>query len=147
MTAPVTGQTQTAAQTAAAASGNYSNPKGTLDKDAFLQLLVAQMKNQDPLNPSGGDQMAAQLAQFSSLEQLQNINSTLQTQTTNGAGIIDSIQTSAALGTVGKTVVANGDGVTKYLRAQISDRSWQYMRRFPRGAGRRRSRFSTTPAR
>jgi flagellar basal-body rod modification protein FlgD len=88
-----------------------SNPRGVLGKNEFLKLLVAQMKHQDPLNPAQGDQMAAQLAQFSSLEQLQNINSTLETQTSNGAGIIESIQTSAAMGTVGKTVVANGDGV------------------------------------
>ena len=88
-----------------------SNPKGVLGKNEFLKLLVAQMKNQDPLNPAQGDQMAAQLAQFSSLEQLQNINSTLETQTSNGTGIIESIQTSAAMGTVGKTIVASGDGL------------------------------------
>src|SRR3954462_6841171 len=110
MNSPVTGP-RTSTPTAAAASGNYTNPKGVLGKNEFLKLLVAQMKNQDPMNPSSGDQMAAQLAQFSSLEQLQNINSTLETQTSNGAGIIESIQTSAALGTGGKTVVANGDGV------------------------------------
>jgi flagellar hook assembly protein FlgD len=48
-----------------------------MGKDQFLQLLVAQMKNQDPLNPANGQEMAAQLAQFSSVEQLQNANDTL----------------------------------------------------------------------
>ena len=87
------------------------NPKSTMGKDEFLKLLVAQMKNQDPMNPSGGDQMAAQLAQFSSLEQLQNINSTLTTQTSATGTVIDSIQTSAAMGTIGKNVVAGGDAL------------------------------------
>ena len=38
-------------------------------KDAFLQLLVAQLKNQDPLKPQDGSAFVAQLAQFSTLEQ------------------------------------------------------------------------------
>ncbi len=46
-------------------------------KDMFLKLLVAQMKNQDPTNPASPDQLAAQLAQFSSLEQLIDINDKL----------------------------------------------------------------------
>lgn len=59
------------------ASVTPSNPNSKMGKDEFLKLLVAQMKNQDPLNPADGQQMAAQLAQFSSVEQLQNANDTL----------------------------------------------------------------------
>ncbi len=47
------------------------------DQEMFLKLLVAQMKNQDPLNPQDGTQYMTQLAQFSSLEQLTGINSKL----------------------------------------------------------------------
>ena len=54
-----------------------SNPKGEMGKDAFLKLLVAQLRNQDPLSPSDGKEMAAQLAQFTSVEQLQAANDTL----------------------------------------------------------------------
>lgn len=46
-------------------------------KDAFLQLLVAQVKNQDPLNPADGTQFLSQLAQFSELEQMIGMRSEL----------------------------------------------------------------------
>ena len=50
---------------------------GKLDKDAFLQLLVAQMKYQDPLEPTDNTEYVSQLANFSSLEQMQNMNDSL----------------------------------------------------------------------
>jgi flagellar basal-body rod modification protein FlgD len=50
---------------------------GDLGKDAFLRILLAQMRNQDPLNPTDGAAMVAQLAQFSTLEQMQNLNEKL----------------------------------------------------------------------
>jgi flagellar basal-body rod modification protein FlgD len=99
-----------AAPTTGAASTPL-NTKGVLDKDAFLKLLVTQMKYQDPLNPTGSDQMAAQLAQFSSLEQLQSMNTTLTGQAGSNSAIIASIQAGAAMGTLGKLVVAAGDAV------------------------------------
>ena len=49
-----------------------------LGRDAFLKMLVAQMEHQDPLNPMEGTDFSAQLAQFSSLEQLFNVNDTLE---------------------------------------------------------------------
>lgn len=45
-----------------------------LGKDAFLNLLVTQMRYQDPLNPTSDKDFLAQMAQFSSLEQMQNLN-------------------------------------------------------------------------
>lgn len=45
-----------------------------MGKESFMNLLATQLKNQDPLNPSKNDEMLAQLAQFSSLEQMQNLN-------------------------------------------------------------------------
>jgi flagellar basal-body rod modification protein FlgD len=50
-----------------------------LDKDAFMKLLVAQLKNQDPSNPQSNEEFVAQLAQFSSLEQMQEMNSNITT--------------------------------------------------------------------
>jgi flagellar basal-body rod modification protein FlgD len=62
-------------------STDYSLPSGQarvvakeLDKDAFLRLLVEQLKNQDPMNPQDSSEFIAQLATFSSLEQMTNIN-------------------------------------------------------------------------
>lgn len=49
-----------------------------LDKDAFFKLMLTQMKNQDPTNPLKPHEMSAQLANFSALEQMTNINQTLQ---------------------------------------------------------------------
>ena len=48
-----------------------------LGKEAFLKLLVTQLSNQDPLNPQSDQEFIAQLAQFSSLEQMQNMSATL----------------------------------------------------------------------
>jgi flagellar basal-body rod modification protein FlgD len=50
-----------------------NTPGAQLGKDDFLKMLVAQMQNQDPSNPTDDTQMAAQLAQFSSLEQMTNV--------------------------------------------------------------------------
>ncbi|MBF0440713.1 MAG: hypothetical protein HQK54_02300, partial [Oligoflexales bacterium] len=53
-------------------------PKSDLDKDDFLKLFIAQLQHQDPLNPDDGAEMAAKLAQFNSLEQMMNVNTTLK---------------------------------------------------------------------
>lgn len=64
---------------------NYVDPKklrkvgsNELSKDAFMKLMLTQMKNQDPTNPLQSHEMAAQLAQFTSLEQLQNMNMNIE---------------------------------------------------------------------
>lgn len=49
-------------------------PEKSLDKDAFLQLFVAQLKNQDPMSPQDSNAFMAQMAQFSILEQITNLN-------------------------------------------------------------------------
>ena len=60
-----------ASAAAASAAGNGA------DKNTFLKLLVAQIKNQDPLNPTDGVQFVSQLAQFSELEQVIGIRDSL----------------------------------------------------------------------
>lgn len=88
-------------------------PGGKLGKDEFLKMLVAQMRNQDPLNPMQGEQMAAQLAQFSSLEQLTNMSKGLDNLTEVMAGdMMHAMHATSAMNILGRTVVAVGDQVT-----------------------------------
>jgi flagellar basal-body rod modification protein FlgD len=54
-------------------------PTQALDKDAFMELLVAQLQNQDPLEPASNEEFIGQLASFSSLEQLENLNGNIMT--------------------------------------------------------------------
>lgn len=75
-----------------------SDSNNKLDKDAFLQLLVTQMKYQDPLNPSSNTEYVAQLATFSQLEQLQNLS--------------NASSTSQAFSLVGKTVDVTTESAT-----------------------------------
>jgi flagellar basal-body rod modification protein FlgD len=83
--------------------------KAALGKDDFLKLLVAQMKNQDPQSPADSSQMAAQLAQFSSVEQLTNINAALTAQGTSQATLINQVTSGTATNNIGRTITATSD--------------------------------------
>lgn len=61
----------------AAASTKKSGESATMGKEQFLTILIAQLKNQDPLSPMDNSQFTAQMAQFSSLEQLMNMSTQL----------------------------------------------------------------------
>jgi flagellar basal-body rod modification protein FlgD len=61
-----------------ASSESQTDSPEIVGKEAFLRLLVAQIKNQDPLNPADGLQFLTQLAQFSELEQMINIRQELE---------------------------------------------------------------------
>jgi flagellar basal-body rod modification protein FlgD len=72
--------------------GQSSSPiTDSMGKDDFMQLLVAQLKNQDPLNPMDGKDMAAQLAQFSSVEQLMTMNTAIAAQADSQTKIVDAL--------------------------------------------------------
>lgn len=66
--------TQNAISAATANAGKADTAKNALGKDSFMKMMIAQLQHQDPLNPMDGTAFVAQLAQFSSLEQLQNLN-------------------------------------------------------------------------
>lgn len=83
----------------------------TLDKDAFLKLMIAQLQNQDPLEPLDGTDYSAQLAQFSSLEQMQNINDTLNMSLDANYLLSQSINSTMTASLIGKEVKIAGDTV------------------------------------
>jgi flagellar basal-body rod modification protein FlgD len=110
MTAPVSATSSSSAPrgsdpVAAVAAG------GAMDKNAFMKLLITQMTHQDPLNPQDGAQMASQLAQFSSVEQLMNIGSKLDGQATANAALAGAVNNSSALALLGRTVTATSDQI------------------------------------
>lgn len=75
-------QTQAQAQTqssSGASSSSSSSLNSLTSEQTFLQLLIAQIKNQDPLNPTDSIQFVGQLVQYSELEQLMGINQGVQT--------------------------------------------------------------------
>ena len=67
-------------QSATTAQKEAKTANSSLDKDAFLQLLVAQMKYQDPLQPTSNTEYISQLATFSELEEMQNLTSGMTLQ-------------------------------------------------------------------
>ena len=75
----------TSVSTKATAAPKATEPSNALGKDAFLRILVTQMKNQNPLEPLKDTEFIGQMAQFSSLEQLTNLNTTM-TQFVGGQG-------------------------------------------------------------
>jgi flagellar basal-body rod modification protein FlgD len=77
----------------------------SLGKDAFMQLLITKLENQDPTQPQDDSQMLAQLAQFSTLEQMQQMNDTLTkisdffTQASSGSTTAGSTQSDGSQST------------------------------------------------
>jgi flagellar basal-body rod modification protein FlgD len=78
-----------------------------LGKDDFLNMLIAQLQHQDPLNPADSTEFTAQLAQFSSLEQLSNIHESLE----NMEQFQASLTHSQAVSYIGKEITAAGSGL------------------------------------
>ncbi len=78
-----------------------------LGKDDFLQLLVAKLKNQDPLNPMDDAAFIAELAQFSSLEQLHNLNEALSSSLDLDYLQMQTINNTMATSLIGKEIKAS----------------------------------------
>jgi flagellar basal-body rod modification protein FlgD len=92
-----------------AASSSQGAAPGTLDAaataDRFMKLLVAQMKNQDPLNPMDNAQVTSQMAQINTVSGIEKLNSTVQ----GLSGQFSQLQTMQSAALVGRNVVVPGN--------------------------------------
>ncbi|EAI0762590.1 flagellar basal body rod modification protein [Campylobacter jejuni] len=95
-------------------SGIVSNPNATLDKDAFLKLLLIELQHQDPTDPMDSDKMLTQTSQLSVLEMQQNTNTTMQKMVETMQKLSDSFSTSmstSALGAIGKMATVSDNKI------------------------------------
>ncbi len=109
--------------------GQQSNG-ANIDKDAFMLLLVTQFKYQDPLNPMDDKEFVSQMAQFSSLEQLINLNTSMDslTEATNNQQMIN------ATSYIGKQVTISGNSIGKVTDATTGEVSITTFRYAPQDA-------------
>lgn len=87
-----------------------SNPGATLDKDAFLKLLLIELQHQDPTDPMDSDKMLTQTSQLSALEMQQNTNTTMQKMVetmSQLSTVMVSNANMALLGAIGKMAVVS----------------------------------------
>lgn len=93
-------------------SASQASGSQAMGKDEFLKLLVAQLKNQNPLSPAEGQEFASQLAQFSSVEQLTEINSNIQGSAKSDLILTQAVNNTLATNFIGKEVTSLGDTVS-----------------------------------
>jgi flagellar basal-body rod modification protein FlgD len=103
-----TSSSQSAAAAAAAAASPTTSSSSSVDQADFMQLLVAQLQNQDPTAPVQGTEFVTQLAQFALLQQSTTQNTTLSTLSTQLTGLSNNQATNL----VGQTVTVSGNTVS-----------------------------------
>lgn len=95
-------------ETASQASLSKTSSGNDMDKDAFLQLLVAEMQNQDPLEPTSNTEYITQYAQFSEVESLSNMASTM-----------DLTRASSLVGQEVYIKTTSSDGTAQYIQGKV----------------------------
>jgi flagellar basal-body rod modification protein FlgD len=110
MTSPVNSTSALLGAADPTATPATSAPTQTLGQNAFLKLLMAQLQNQDPLQPTDGTQFVTQLAQFSQVEQAVSQSTALGNISTQLSGLSNS----NASDLVGKTVTIQASGSMKW---------------------------------
>lgn len=93
---------------------NQGTGKSELGKDDFLKLMLEQLKYQDPLNPMESNEYSAQLAQFSSLEQLQNMNTSLNESLNANYALAQSVNNTMSTNLIGKEVKIRGNEINNH---------------------------------
>lgn len=102
---------------------NSSQNDSSLGQDAFMRLLVEQMKAQDPLEPTGNDQMLAQLAQFESLDKNKELVGQMEQLNANIVGLAVLQQSNALLSQLTSASGLIGQDV-QYTDASSGDQLW-----------------------
>ncbi len=108
LVAPVQNGEVVDTSTVSSTKTNGTGSGNSMDKESFLQLLVAQMKYQDPLEPTSNTEYVSQYAQFSELEEMQNLSGSMDLQ--------------RASGLVGKNVIVkstDSSGDTNYIQGKV----------------------------
>ncbi len=93
-------------------SSSTTSSNSALGKDDFMKLMMEQLQHQDPLNPMDDSQFSAQLAQFSSLEQLQNLNDQMSQSIDANYLLTQSINNTLTSTLIGKDVKLSGENLT-----------------------------------
>ena len=104
-----TTDTSTTTTTTSNASSSSDLTGVTMDKEDFLKLLTTQLQYQNPLDPQDPSEFVAQLSQFSSLEQLINLNTKMDSYSTNLQTMQTSMQLGQGISLLNKTVKAQGN--------------------------------------
>jgi flagellar basal-body rod modification protein FlgD len=104
MTTPITGNLEQIQDISALSQDERLGSTPTLGKDDYLRLFVTKLANQDPLNPMEDEAFIAQLAQFSQLEQLKNMNDNLKESTSWSLLLSQTINNTMATSLLGRTV-------------------------------------------
>lgn len=137
----------TASAAGALTPGGATKPSnGVLGKDDFLKLLVTQLQNQDPLNPTDNTEFVAQLAQFSSLEGITNLNTSMDGISSG----MSALKNSNSANLIGRSVKAEGSdflyagapvtvgydltGAASRVRVSVFDASGKLVRTMDAGA-------------
>lgn len=120
-TSPSTSTSATSSTSSTSSSSSTSASlasSATLDENDFLNMLITELKNQDPTNPLDSTALAAQLAQFSEVSELETMNTNIQNSTNANLALTQSVSNTMAATLIGKEVKSNSstivyDGTTQ----------------------------------
>ena len=124
---------QTTATSAATSSASTSASDANESQDRFLKLLVAQLNNQDPMNPMDNAQMTSQMAQINTVTGIQQVNETLKSMATQ----FSSLQVMQGTSMVGRDVLIEGNTLSPSAGIAAVRLIWR--------ARRTRSRWTSCP--
>jgi flagellar basal-body rod modification protein FlgD len=110
-TTPSTGSTSNGSATSSNSDSSGSSDTPPISEADFMQILVTQLENQDPMNPLQPDQLASELAQFTSVQELAQLNTDATSQLTAVSSNTQAVEANMATALIGRGVIATGGEV------------------------------------